>query len=296
MTEVVTAPGLAQPDVDRSTGLIIFGIIQLILGATCIALVLGATAGWELAARRGLVLPQQAFASVLLVYGGAALYFISAGIGSLRRKRWARALCVVVSAMWLVGAVIGGISAALLDRRATSLFIPWLVLGVALPLAILLFYRRDDVRATCVRYDRKGRWTDRVPLPVLAVVLLMGFGSTALLVNVANPVIPMFGTALTGPMAAITMMTLAILFGFLTLQIYRLKESAWWTVVLLQIAGCLIAASHIIRGDSSQTPAAWAIAIATWIGYLAYLFFIRRYFVGGRPRTRSDDPAPARAV
>lgn len=296
MTEVVTAPGTAAPEADRSAGLIIFGIIQLILGALCVFLVLAATAGSELAARRGLSVPQQAFASMLLVYGGAALYFIATGIGSLRRKRWARALSVVVSAMWLAGGIIGGISAALLDRRSLTLLIPWLVFGVALPLAIFVFYRRDDVRATCARYDRKGRWTDRVPLPVLAVVLLMGFGSIALLVNAANPVVPMFGTALTGPIAAITMMVLAVLLGFLALQMYRLKESAWWTVVLLQVAGCLIAASHIVRGTSSQAPLAWAIAIATWIGYLAYLFFIRRYFVGDHPRTRSDDIEPARAL
>ena len=87
MTEVVTAPAPSAPtEEDRSVALRVFGIVQLLLGALCVFLVMTAAAGSELAARRGFSVPQQAFASALLVYGGAALYFVATGVGSIRQR------------------------------------------------------------------------------------------------------------------------------------------------------------------------------------------------------------------
>ena len=48
------------------------------------------------------------------------------------------------------------------------------VFMLLLPAAFLVFYQRASVRATCQRRDPQARWTDRCPLPVLAVSLTAG--------------------------------------------------------------------------------------------------------------------------
>lgn len=274
---------------DRSTGLVVFGVLQIVIGAACAALLLGAAAGAELAARRGqLPVSAPALASSVFVWGVAAAYFVTAGIGSIRARRWARALSVAVSGLWLVGGIVGTIATAvLLPSLAPGLPLVRIVVFVAalfvlVPLALFLFYNRLDVGVTCDRRDPKRRWTDRVPLAVLALVIVMAFTALWLLVNLSNPIVPLFGTMLTGGPAAITLLAIAALCAFLAVQLFRLKESAWWTVVLLQIVGCTLTIGAMTRGVGEADPMALALMVATWIGYFAFLLYVRRYFVGGR--------------
>jgi hypothetical protein len=134
----------------------------------------------------------------------------------------------------------------------------------------------------------------------------MAFGSVALLASLSNPILPIFGTVITGPPAALAFLSLSFLSAFLAVQLYRLKESAWWTLVLLQIIGCVIGAITLMRlepGALPQTPGMpdpsaiyrnpflIAIIIATWLGYFAFLVFLKRYFGTIVPRTRREDPA-----
>jgi hypothetical protein len=177
-----------------------------------------------------------------------------------------------------------------------------IVAAILVPLAIFLFYRRPSVRQLCEAAD-VPRWTDRVPLPVLAVMIALALGALAAFENLGNPVISLFGRNITGAPAAVTFLALGILSAWLVVQFYRLKESAWWTVILLQIIGCVIAAVSLFRGgeaagtdslsQASRSPFFVAISIATWLGYFAYLLYIRRYFaLQSEPRTRYDDSAP----
>lgn len=290
---------------DRSAGLIGFGVLQILIGLACVMLVLYIASGSELAVRQG---PGggAALASGLIVYGVASVYFVSVGIGSMKRRRWAQALSVVVSAMWLAAGVVGAFMLILLlpsiEQRfhASGLAIMSgaFVVAILIPLAMLFFYRSESVRAICERADIP-RWTDRVPLPVLAVMIVLGFGSLALVASLANPEIAMFGTTITGAPAAVTLLGLAILSAWLVVQFYRLRESAWWTLVLLQVIGCVAATISLVRGrpspsdDVARSPFFIAIIIASWLAYFAYLLYIRRYFaVSTEPRTRRDDVAP----
>ena len=97
--------------------------------------------------------------------------------------------------------------------------------------------------------------------------------------------------------------SLDILSAWLAVQFYRLKESAWWTLVLLQVIGCVVAAVSLARSggektagdiaDVSRSPFFIAIIVASWLGYFAYLLYIRRYFaLQTEPRTRRDDSPP----
>lgn len=319
MTDVMTAPAEARYS-DRSTGLVIFGIAQILIGVICAGLALFVAASVELAARRGVPAPAAAAASGIVMYGLAAVYFVTAGVGSIRARRWAQALSVAVSAAWLAGGVVATLATAIILPRlmkayastdamfaggAAALFA--IVGWVLLPLGLFLFYRSAAVRLTCEQRDPKRRWTDRVPRPVLAVAVVMAFASVVLIANVGNPVMPFMGRTLTGAPAALTFLALAILCAFVAVQLYRLKESAWWILVLLQIAGLIGGGMSLLSGerlaattpatamtaaDVSREPLFVALMLATWLAYFAFLLYLRRFFaVTLLPRTRRSDRA-----
>lgn len=314
--EALTEPPPRQPE--RHTGILVFGILHIILGILSAGVVLVMAATHEIEERRGGVTSGAALASAVVVYGVASAYFIAAGVGSIRGRRWARSLAIVVSAMWTVAGVVGGLMVAVVLPRVLRAYgstdvtmvagcvaIAILVCGIALPVVIFLFYRRPEVRVAFEAMDRKSRWTDRVPLPVLAVILFLAFAAIALLANLANPTFAAFGREVSGAPAALTMFALAGLSAFLAVQVYRLQESAWWALVILQLIGVGYAiASFTMSGGAStaapgtppeiaaiyRDPLFIAIFIATWIGYFAFLLYLRRFFVMDiEPRTRRTD-------
>ena len=262
------------------------------------------------------------------MYGAAAYYFITIGAGSIRARRWARAMSVAFSAAWLAsGLVVIGSAIVMVPRMmvfvrpsearvALASTIVILAIGFfVLPLALFLFYRGEAVRLACEMHDDQPRWTDRVPWPVLAVATLLGFTSFVLLANVRSPVVPFFGIALTGASAALTMLALAGLFGFLTVQWIALKKSAWWTTLLLHIAGGITAMVTLATGDIGGVYARmdvpreqidalrldnlghsallWIVVLTVWIAYLVALLRTRGYFEAPVPRTRASDVAIA---
>jgi len=308
---------------DRRGGLLAFGILQIVIGLICALFVLVLAAALELTSRRGIAPPTN-IAPAFVIYGAAAFYFITVGSGSIRARRWARAMSVAFSAAWLAVGIAVVLSSLLFIRRTLVFVRPSetaLVIGstaailivafIILPLALFLFYRRDDVQLTCETHDLTIRWTDRVPWPVLAVATLLGFASFATLANVGAPVVPFFGMALTGASAALTMLVLSGLFGFLTVQWIVLRKSAWWTALLLHVIGGIVAMVTLATGDVGEvyaklnmpreqiqamqldtlgrSPALWAIVILVWAAYLGVLLYTRRYFDTPAPRTRVTD-------
>jgi hypothetical protein len=308
----------APVSADRRTALIVFGSLQILLGLLAGALVLVVAAGHEFAQQSGSAPSEPALASAVIVYGLAAAFFITTGVGSIRCRRWARALSVVASALWLAAGIVGGLMIAVVMPRVLAAqgiaktstatgcaAVAVLVGGIGLPLLLFLFYRRADVRSTCERIDAKSRWTDRVPLPVLAVILALSFGAVALIANMASPRFTILGREVTGATAAITLFALAGLSAVIAVQLYRLKESAWWTLILLQLIGVAVAVSSLMTHDPGRTapagaegeiaaiyrdPLFLAILAATWIAYFAFLVYLRRFFVlRHAPRTRRGD-------
>jgi len=301
---------------DRSGALLFCGIIHLIGGAICLLLILSTVAVSTV--------PQATIAQNLLVYSVFAAYLFAVGIGSIRKRRWAPALALVVSWIWLISGVFSSAMLILImphimvlvppsSARMVAVFVTAMVafFYVLLPLVFILFYGREDVRATVEAHDPQTRWTDRVPLPVLGVSLVLAFGALVLIANASRPVIPLFGTVLSGPAATLTMLALAGLLAFVAVQLFRLKESAWWTLVLLQIIGGVFAAFTLTRTDINRVyeqmgvmtpqiramhleqifgnPLLWALAAVAWIAYFAFLIWMRRYFGRFAPRTRAED-------
>ena len=300
----------------RHAGLIAFGVLHILLGLFCILMLLRIAAMSELIARRaGLTAPQVSVAQGLLFYGAAAFYFIATGIGSIRERRWARALAAAVTAVWTA---VGVFSLAILfivlphvmvlvppsqeaAVKVTSVIF-FSAFMILLPLVMALFYNLRRVAVWCDESDPKISWTDRVPVPVLALCVVLAFGAVTLLTGAGKPVHVFFGHVVTGAPAALAVIAFAILFAYLAVQVYRLRESAWWVLLLLHvIAGGLsieaigrtnlndvyqkmgmltpqVQAMHLEQ--ITHSPAMWAVIAAGWIGYLWFLIWLRRYFVG----------------
>ncbi len=293
---------------DRYAGLVVFGIAEIMIGLIFAGLALLAASRAEMAVRYGFAGAGAAVAPALTVYGIAAIGFVTLGAGSLRARRWARTLSVAVSAVWLAGGIVATLMLLIILPRLTrtlpaagaapatgAAIITAVVALILIPLGLLLFYGNAGVRLTCERRDEIRRWTDRVPVAVLAVILVTSVGAVALVASMGNPVLPVMGTVMTGPPAALASLSLAMLSAWIALQLYRLKESAWWTLVLLQVAGVFagmfsLMRSHGAEGEIDRDPLMIALLIGTWLVYFAFLLYLRRYFIVSiRPRTRRDD-------
>ena len=315
---------------DRTAGLIVFGAVQILFGIGALCFIFSFAAASELQSRQGIPPPPRAaIVTNIVMYAILACYFFSAGIGSIRRRRWARALSVVVSALWLalgimsiifLGVLMPHIKQILPPSQGSLmfaiLFCTLAVIYVVIPGVLFLFYRSAHVKATVDAHDQKIRWTDRVPLPVLALVLLMAFSAVATLAALGYNVVPLFGTILTGASATIVLIAFAGLFGFLAVQFYRLKRSAWWTLVLLQFIGLLTGIATVSMTDFDKMyeqmgfmtpqvramnlthiyrePVVWFAMGMVWVAFLAWILSLRTYFDATPPRTRADDvPSPS---
>jgi hypothetical protein len=280
-------------------GLIAVGTLQIVLGLICAALVLYFVAGAELTdyapSARSVV------TSAIVVYGVAAIYFVAVGLGAIRARRWARSLGVAVSAIWLAGGVAATLTTLLVIPRmlqgmpqptvSPRYSVPLLIIaGILLPLALFLFFRSAAVRLACEARDQKPRWTERVPLPVLAMMLIMAFAAVALLANVGNPFVRAFGKTLTGAATSLALFAVAMLCAVIAVQLFRLREAGWWMLLLLQVAALVWGASAIIRRDFRADPVFIGAMLTTWLAHLAFLLYLRRFFViSSGPRTRRDD-------
>ncbi len=236
----------------RDTGLIAFGIIQLVIGAACglmapLALLGAVMARFSSkAAASGLTLSSALMATTfyLLLAG----WFITMGIGSIMTKRWARALTLVFSWLWLVCGVVGGVQATTVlpavyrtmarQGKLPESMIPFamifaigfmVLIYAVIPGALILFYGRRRAKETCELLDPKVRWTDKCPLPVLAASFLYGLGAFGMLFSLGyGPMFPLFGVLLAGAPAMLAIGALAVLFAAVGVGIYRLRMEAWW--------------------------------------------------------------------
>ena len=96
---------------DRKTGLVGFGILQIILGGLCAILVPFMIIGMiVLAVSKDSSAPPMNTATMIvgvLFYVLAAICFIWMGVGSIKARRWARALILVSSWLWLICGISG---------------------------------------------------------------------------------------------------------------------------------------------------------------------------------------------
>lgn len=309
---------------DRKTGLLVFGIFQIIFGGFCALMVplmiLGMIASTVLDKSGAAPMSPAMMIPGVLLYTLIAVWFICMGIGSVKARRWARALILVSSWLWLISGVSGLIFMLLLmpgmyDQMGESGQMPevvarimkYVMMGfmtvfyVIIPAALVLFYGSKNVKATCEFRDTKVRWTDKCPLPVLALSLMFGFWAVSMPFTVCyGCAIPFFGRILTGLSGAGVVLLVMLLAGYVAWGTYRLSINAWWCAVLVIIGWALSAVITFSRVNildfyekmnfpEQQLDAMKQIIISQdymvlflglWaVAFLGYLLYTRRYFV-----------------
>jgi hypothetical protein len=244
---------------DRKTGLVVFGILQIIHGGFFALMVPLMIIGMIASAARGDSSAPPINTSMMipgiLFYVLVAVWFIWMGIGSIKARRWARALILVSSWLWLICGTGGLIFMLLLmpqmyDRMGQSGQMPpgvaavmkYVMMGfmtvfyVIIPVVLVLFYGSKNVKATCEFRDSQVRWTDKCPLPVLAASLLFGVWAVSMLsLGAYGWTVPFFGFIATGIKGAAIALVGMLLYGYVARGLYKLSIKAWWCAVLLAI-------------------------------------------------------------
>lgn len=310
---------------DAKTGLVVFGIIQIIFGGFCalitpfmiFAMVASSVLGKSSAAPIGVRMMMPS----VLVYVLLAVWFICMGIGSIKARRWARALILVSSWLWLISGLGGLIfvlsfmpnmydkigergqmpqAAILIMKSVMIVFMT--VIYVVIPAVFVFFYGRKNVKATCQFRDSQVRWTDKCPLPVLAVSFIFGLWAVSMLfMGFYKWTIPFFGFILTGVTGAAVALGVMFLSAYAAWGTYKLRINAWWCSVLLIIAWFVSTAItfsrismwdfyekmdlpreqlDIMREYNILQSSTMVLFFGIWfLGFMGYLLYVRRYFV-----------------
>jgi hypothetical protein len=248
---------------DRRTGLIIFGILEILLGGLAALMILLMIFAQVMAAKATQEpTPLRQMIPGLVFYAIVAVVLIALGIGSCQTRRWARALSLLVAWSWLAMGVISMVAMAFFlpsilnapqaqgqklpeSARLVVMLVSMIFMGIlflAVPGVLVLFYQSRHVKATCETRDPSPRWTDACPLPVLGLSLWLGFGAVSMLtlpISIRG-VIPVFGRLLSGVGGSLCCVGLAVLWAYSAWAVYQLRVVGWW-IVLSSL--CVMAAS-----------------------------------------------------
>lgn len=323
LTGAVPAP---PPYRNRRPGLIgcgvvhlLFGIVTLLMAALMVVVFFAAP---KTGATTPLTLPMTV--SISLMYLAIAALFITLGIGSMAARRWAPPLITILSVAWLIMGLFGSVGMIFVLPQAFAAIpaeqrtfatgcaaVIFGLFGFVVPAIFLLFYRSRDVKATVERLDPVPRWTDRVPMPLLAFALWMFAGAASLLfTGLAYRAFPYGSFMLRGWQLIAVQSAMAILLAWVGVGTLRRQRAAWWTALGFLIFGIVYGVVAIPRMNyeawykaanmpvdrnqlemmkamySSPLFLVWMGVI--WAAYLGFLLYIRRYFFG--PRTAVVDP------
>ena len=257
-----------------------FGILQIILGALVSLGIPFLLLGALLSRKVGGGMPVGSYVLTVISYLFGAAVLVTLGIGSIRARRWAHALTLILSWAWLfIGIMMTVFLTAVLPstfvtafRQAaarnpnatemptgvmavilTFVIVLFSVFLIVLPLVFLLFYRKKDVEETVKHRDPVERWTDRCPLPVLAASLLFTWACPYYLaMSATTPLIPFFGRYLTGIPGAIGCLLFAILDGYLAYSLFHVQVAGWWTAIAALTLRTISSVVTYAHGDLLQ--------------------------------------------
>ena len=259
-----------MPYKDRSTGLIIFGILTILLGCLAGLFVPLMLFGQMVSAKAtGAPPPFLVILPGMFIYGILAVALVWLGIGSTMARRWARALLLIFSWSWLImGLLVLVFMAFLIPKMLANLsasgttghpampaaaiagmmVVMVLIFGVLfiiLPALWTFFYNSRHVKATCETRDPVTRWTDACPLPVLGFCLWLASSVPMMLVLpiAGHGVMPFFGMFLKGVPGTMLCLVIAALWSYAAWLLYKLDQRGWWLVL---IALCVFIVSALL--------------------------------------------------
>lgn len=285
LSEAAPPPSASSPVYrDRSTGLVIFGIIQIILGLFAALFVPFTLLSVFIARKMPMgAMPAGYYVLSISTYAAAAVVLIMLGIGSIRAQRWGRDLTLISAWLWLVyGAVtlimmtavlpsslLAGFKAAAATNPqspalpagfmaviATLMIAFMAVFMVILPIIFVVFYRKNDVKETCLHRDPKPRWTERVPLPLLAASAVFTIGVVYyVLLSFTMPIAPFFGRYLTGFAGAGLCLVMAALDALVAVLFFRKQVAGLWIAVAAVVVRMASIGFTFRRGNLSEAYA-----------------------------------------
>jgi len=247
---------------DRKGGLVFFGIIHLLLGGLCVlmtlVMILGVIVSTSVENATSSPMEFWMMTPAILFYVLLAVWFIWMGVGSIKARRWARALVLISSWFWLISGVTGiifmlvfmpdmyakmGESGQVPQNVVSAMKIVMssimVVFLFVIPGVFVLFYGSKNVKATCEFRDSNIRWTDKCPLPVLGLTLLLSYSALFAFWGSFGCYkgIPFFGIIISGNLGTVMYLSISILLGFLARGVYHLKLKSFWGSVALFLLG-----------------------------------------------------------
>jgi len=248
---------------DRRIGLILFGIFHIVIGTFCALSIpltivgIIATAGLDKSSVPPMTVGQVIL--VVLLYLLLAFWFVWMGIGSILARRWARALILITSWLWLICGMGGFIftllfmpdiygymamsgevpqELAVVVQYIVTVFMA--IILIIIPGAFVLFYSSKHVKATCELRDIRVRWTDKAPLSIITLSSIFGTIAIAMpFLALYRWTMPFFGFILSGIPGAALVLVYMVLSVYAAWGTYRLKIKAWWCGFLLTIASAV---------------------------------------------------------
>ncbi len=209
----LTSDSPGQPFKDRTGRLAIMGVVQLCIGGmfalACVAILL---------ASGFLTILLLEIVVVITIFGGLAAWFITMGIGSIRARRWARAMTLVAAWLFLstgVNSVVnvafnvphgnktaganGGVPPGSASASYYVMLAVMATVNIAVPAIFVWAYSGRNVKATCAYYNPEPCWTDRRPLPIFTLCLVYSFWIILYpILGATGWAFPFFGVLLTG--------------------------------------------------------------------------------------------------
>ncbi len=313
---------------DRSTGLILFGVLEVVLGLLFAVMIPFMVFAMLLGPTR---MPVWTVVPALAIYGLLAVGFIWLGIGSILARRWARALLLAVAWPWLVVGGMGSVFALRMlptmyaqmarDSKMPSEAIVFMLAFTAgfmavayllLPAGFVAFYQNKHVQATCERKDPKTRWTDRCPQSVLTLSVILAVGAySSFWSAVCGGLVLVFGSLLHGLGGAVAGLGIALVCGGLTWGTYRLRMGAWWTSLAISL---LVSVSAVVSSsaarwsemyqkmglsgaqlESSQKLAGAMQPMTGWMAvlgglvFVGYLIAVRKHFLAAAAARKASE-------
>ena len=250
------------------TGLTVWGVVLIVLGSIFALSGVGTLAGVAVAmAVRGAVdgrtVALLAMNCVMSGTMGGGLIWL--GVGCCRGRRWVRPLAVAGGSVAAVSGVVSivpvtvAMAAAAHDpalaggpglvvAAAGAVFTLLLMVGV--PVAVVAWFRRPSVADTLGVTDPASRWTDAVPVPVLAwtlACLWLGWGAAF---SAAAGVTFWFTATVTGwRVLAMVVIGVAIMGG--GVGSFRGSATAWGVAVGLLAVMAASAVTFVVAGDTT---------------------------------------------
>lgn len=174
--------------------------------------------------------------------------------------------------------------------------------GIVMPGSLVAFYGSRNVRETCWSRDPVTRWTDSFPLPLLAVTLILALGAVTmvLMIPTYNGVVPLFGTYVSGVPGAGILLVVALAYAFAARECFHRRLVGWWAAVALYLIGGIssfttfmtvgllpmyqrmglseLQLARITETGISNQPWFMGFMFVSWIAYLGFVVFTKRYF------------------